>query len=347
MAQEISTKDQFEFVFNAFRGLQTVQVISLGLQTGMLAALDAAEGGLSDGELAEKLSLHPPYVRLWCQTAYAFHVLEMSADSRYQIAPKLNTVLLDQEHPRYLGGFAQGFATYLADDFQRYPEAFSKGTVFPFWERGEHFSAWVSGLTHPLQRLVVGKVLPELFGDLLQTGIHVLDVGCGAGRLIFKLAESYPHCRFVGIDADAHGIAIARKESSRLGLSSRVTFRHVRGEQLKFESEFDLALMFEVFHELPVSERASVLTGCYRALRPGGQLFIVDETWPESIEQLRDPAYGMSIMVQFSELVWGNLVATESEQTRLLHDAGFRHLKRGDIGGTFTTILAQKPLRIE
>jgi ubiquinone/menaquinone biosynthesis C-methylase UbiE len=189
----------------------------------------------------------------------------------------------------------------------------------------------------------VGKVLPELFEESLKTGIHVLDVGCGAGRLIFKLAESYPNCRFVGIDADANGINIARRESSRLGLRSRATFRHVRGEQVKFESEFDLALMFEVFHEIPVVDRPSVLAGCCRALRPGGKLFIVDETWPENTQQLRDPAFSMSILVQFSELIWGNVVATESEQTQLLTDAGFTDLKRGDIGGVFTTILATKP----
>ncbi len=346
MAQEISTKDQFEFVFNAFRGLQTVQVISLGLQLGMFAALEKAKGGLSAAELAAELKLHVPYVRIWCQAAYAFNVLEMTSEDKYQIAPKLNTVLLDQEHPRYLGGFAQGFATYLADDFQRYPDAFANGTVHPFWEHGAPFSEWVSGLTHPLQRLVVGKILPDMFGEQLKTGIHVLDVGCGTGRLIFKLAENYPNCRFVGIDADANGINIARKESSRLGLSSRATFRHVRGEQVKFESEFDLALMFEVFHELPMPERPSVLAGCYRALRPGGRLFIVDETWPEDAQQLRDPAFGMSVLVQFSELIWGNIVSTESEQSKLLTDAGFINLKRGDIGGTFTTIMATKPLEV-
>jgi ubiquinone/menaquinone biosynthesis C-methylase UbiE len=343
MAQDITTKDQFEFLFNAFRGLQTVQVVSLGLQLGMLAVLDAAQDGLSDSDLAAHLRLHPPYVRVWCQIAYALHVLDMTPAGTYQIAPKLNTVLLDPEHPRYLGGFAQGFATYLADDFQRYPEAFTTGSVHPFWERGEHFSEWISGLTHPLQRLVVGKILPEMFDEQLRTGIHVLDIGCGAGRLIFKLAENYPHCRFVGIDADANGINIARKEAARLGLSTRTTFRHVRGEQLKFESEFDLALMFEVFHEIPVNARAGVLSGCFRALRPGGKLFIVDETWAENPQQLRDPAFSMSILVQFSELIWGNVIASESEQTQLLHDAGFRNLARGDIGGAFTTILATKP----
>jgi ubiquinone/menaquinone biosynthesis C-methylase UbiE len=343
VAQEITTKDQFEFVFNAFRGVQTIQVITLGLQLGMFTALDKVEGGLSDTELASQLNLNAHYIRIWCQTAYALHVLEMTPYNKYEIAPKLNTILLDPEHPRYLGGFASGFATYLADDFKRYPEAFTDGSVHPFWEHGEHFSEWVSGLTHPLQRLVVSKILPEMFEEQLTTGIHVLDVGCGAGRLIFKLAESYPNCRFVGIDADANGINIARRESSRLGLSSRATFRHVRGEQVKFESEFDLALMFEVFHELPLTDRPGVLAGCFRALRPGGRLFIVDETWPENPEQLRDPAFSMSILIQFSELIWGNVVATESEQTQLLTNAGFTKLQRGDIGGTFTTILATKP----
>ena len=44
-----------------------------------------------------------------------------------------------------------------------------------------------------------------------------------------------------------------------------------------------------------------------------------------------------------SELVWGNVVATESEQTRLLTDAGFVNLTRSDLGGVFTLIYAEKP----
>lgn len=343
MTQNNSVKDQFEFVFDAFRGFQIVQVISLGLRLGLLVELDKASEGLTHPQLAAKRKLHLPYVRIWCEVGYALGVLNCDDQGRYTLPPSLNTVLLNSEHPRYLGGFAEGFGTYLADDFQRYPQAFVDGNVLPFWERGENFSSWVSQLTHPLQRLVTGKVIPEHFGTQLEHGCDVLDVGCGAGGLIFKLAEMYPKCRFVGIDADAHGINLARREAARLGMSERTSFRHIRGEQVKFSEEFDLALMFEVLHEIPVPERPAVLAGTFRALRPGGKLFIVDETWANELSELREPQYAMSVLIQFTELTWGNVVASENQQTQLLTEAGFGDLRRGDLGGTFTTITATKP----
>jgi ubiquinone/menaquinone biosynthesis C-methylase UbiE len=339
---EPTTKEQFEFVFNAMRGAQTVQVISLGLQLGLLAALRDAPDGLSSDELAQLLSLVRYHVRVWCETGYALGVLDY-ADGRFRLPLKLDTVLLDTDHPRYLGAFVQGFTSYFQEDFARYPQAFKDGGVYPFGEHGEAFSAWVSTLTHPMQRLVVGRTLPELFGAQLERGLRVLDVGCGAGQLLFKLADAYPNGQYTGVDVDAHGIALARTEAQRRGITERIRFIDAPVEQVEPSGSFDLALMFEVFHELPVEVRPSVLAGTFRALRPGGTLFILDETWPDDPAQLRDPTYAMSVLVQFSELVWGNVVATESEQTRLLGEAGFTNLRRGDLGGVFTTIVASKP----
>lgn len=341
MTQENSAKAQFEHIFEAFKGFQTVQVIHLGLQLGLFSTLHESSNGLSADELAQQLRLHPHYVTKWCEVAYAYQLLELDGSGRYQLPPKLDTVLLDIDHPRYLGSFANGFFTYLADDFRRYPQAFVEGDTYPFQAHGEAFSGWVSSLTHPMQRLVVGKVLPELLGEELERGIDVLDMGCGAGELLFKLAATYPNSRLTGVDVDGHGIKIAQSNAKERDLK-QITFLHTSGEDFNLTSAFDLVLMFEVFHEIPIPDRVGVLAACYRALRPGGALLIIDETWPDDPTQLREPAYSFSVMIQFSELIWGNVIATETEQTQLLKEAGFNNLRRGDLGSTFTTIYARK-----
>lgn len=341
MSKTRSTTAQFEFVLNAFRGHQTTQVIGLGVRLGLFQALHDADG-LSAAELADRLKLHPPYVRVWCETAVAYHILDY-ANGRFSLPDGLATVLLNRDHPRWLGGFAEGFTTHFADDFARYPAAFQDGSIHGFAEHGEAFSAWVSSLTHPMQRLVAGKLLPEHYGDLLDQPISILDIGCGAGSLIFKLADAYPQPQFTGVDADTHGVALAQTRAAEHGYGKRVRFVHTRGEDFDAENAYDLALMFEVLHELPVEARPDVLRMAARALKPGGRLFILDETWADDPLALRDPAYAMSVLVQFSELIWGNVVATESEQTRLLTEAGFTDIQRGDLGGTFTLIFARKP----
>ena len=333
------SKEAFERIQSAFKGLQTVQVVYLGLELGLFETLRAEAH--TPETLAGAKGLHLPYLRVWMQTAVAFGILAY-ADEMYRLAPGMETVLLDTNHPRYVGGFARGFMTYLADDFNLYPDAFRDGHVRGFGDHGEEFSEWVSRLTHPMQRLVVGKILPEHVGAALQTGIDILDVGCGAGQFLFKLAAQYPNCRFTGIDGDPHGIVLARRAAADQGLSDRITFRHIYGQDMTYQDQFDLVVMFEVLHELPVSARPGVMSAVYRALRPGGLLFILDETWSEDPRLLNQPEYQMSVLVQFSELVWGNVVYTESEQTRLLNDAGFETIERGDLGGTFTILTARK-----
>lgn len=335
-------KEQFERVLRAFHGMQTVQVIGLGLELGLFAALHEA-GALVPAELARRLNLHPPYVRVWCEVAAALGVLDVDDAGAFHLPTGMETVLLNPDHPRYLGAFARGFITHLNEDFARYPQAFRDGAVHPFGEHGEAFSEWVASVTHPMQRLVAGRILPEYFGEALTRGIDILDVGCGSGQLIFKLAEAYPNCRFVGVDSDPHGIYIAQKTARQRDLNPRVRFYHLDGQQMRDENNFDLALMFEVLHEIPLEARPGVLAAVYRALRPNAHLFILDETWPEHPSELRSPAYAMSILVQFSELIWGNIVATEREQTQLLRDAGFEIVLRSDLGGTFTLIFARKP----
>lgn len=342
MTQVSQTKEQFEFVFQALKGWQTIQAIALGLELNLFTALRETETGQTPEALAEALGLHAPYVRIWCESAYAFGLLEQT-EGVYRLVPGLDTVLLDRDHPRYLGAFALGFTTHLHDDFLRYNDAFATGSIHAFQDHGVDFSAWVARLTHPMQRLVVSRILPEFFGDLLKAGAHVLDVGAGAGQFLFKLAEAYPNGSYVGVEVDPHGAQMGQREIEKRGMKERVTLLQKKVEDLERPNEFDLATMFEVLHELPVKERPAVLKATFDSLRPGGKLFILDETWPANPDDLRDPAYKMSVLVQFSELVWGNVVATEDQQNELLHDAGFVDLRRGDLGGVFTTIIATKP----
>lgn len=333
-------KEAFERVQQSFSGLQTLQVIYLGLELGLFQRLKDAPQ--APEALAAGAGLHTPYVRIWCESAFAFHILEVGDEGHYRLAPGMDTVLLDSDHPRYVGAFAKGFMTFLADDFARYPQAFKDGSVHTFAEHGEAFSDWVSRLTHPMQRLVAARTLPEAIGEGLHNGIDILDVGCGAGAFLFKLAALYPKCRFTGIDGDAHGIVLARRRAADLGLSDTITFRHVMGQEMGFTDQFDLAVMFEVLHELPVEARPGVMNAVYRALRPGGKLFILDETWAEDPRDLRQPGYHMAVLVQFSEMVWGNVVYTASQQTQLLAEAGFTDIQRGDLGDTFTILTARK-----
>jgi hypothetical protein len=80
------------------------------------------------------------------------------------------------------------------------------------------------------------------------------------------------------------------------------------------------------------------------ALKPGGWLVIVDETYPSTLEEMRKPEFRFPLMTGFEEMVWGNVLPTRGEQEKLLRDAGLTgSIDRSVIGEGFTVLTTQRP----
>jgi trans-aconitate methyltransferase len=95
---------------------------------------------------------------------------------------------------------------------------------------------------------------------------RVLDVGCGAGALARKLAESVPHVD--GVDLSPEMIAAARRDAP-----PNVTF--AVGDALTFDpppGSYDAVVSSAVLHHLPLAEALPRMAGW---LRPGGVLAAV------------------------------------------------------------------------
>jgi ubiquinone/menaquinone biosynthesis C-methylase UbiE len=112
----------------------------------------------------------------------------------------------------------------------------------------------------------------DLINNLgIETGHHVLDLGCGTGRLALHVAETASSV--TGIDPSPHRIEVALKNLTKaqipnvvfeLGGSSDV--RHYGKEA------FDIVFLNAVFHWINNKEEA--LDNIYYVLKPGGRLGI-------------------------------------------------------------------------
>ncbi|MGY2080567.1 class I SAM-dependent methyltransferase [Modestobacter sp. SYSU DS0657] len=108
-------------------------------------------------------------------------------------------------------------------------------------------------------------------------GSHVLDVGCGTGRLTIAIAAA-GH-RVVGVDPDVGRLAAARrKPGAEVVTWIEGTVADVPGDQV-----FDTALMTSHVAQAIASRRAwaETLDHLHRLLRPGGRL----------VFDSRDPAF--------------------------------------------------------
>lgn len=102
----------------------------------------------------------------------------------------------------------------------------------------------------------------------LQPADHVLDVGCGEGKITARIAERVPEGRVVGVDSSVEMIRFANE---RFGTNpGRLCFEVMDASQLTFRNEFDAVFSNAALHW--VEDHAPVLRGIHSALREGGRV---------------------------------------------------------------------------
>jgi SAM-dependent methyltransferase len=102
----------------------------------------------------------------------------------------------------------------------------------------------------------------------------VLDIGCGGGRTLTRLAALVRRGKAVGIDYSEDSVAVSRKRNRRLIASGRVEVIHASVSSIPFPDEtFDCALAIESFYFWPDIE--GTLAEVRRVTEPSGQLVII------------------------------------------------------------------------
>lgn len=121
-----------------------------------------------------------------------------------------------------------------------------------------------------------------------------VDIGCGPGQIILKLAERLPGWRFAGVDRSANMVreALAARDamSGRTGgdLASRVQFFIGDGSALPFaDGSMDLVLCNSVLHHL--REPAKLFAEMARVAAPGAAILLRDLQRPSR------PAYPLHV----------------------------------------------------
>jgi SAM-dependent methyltransferase len=331
-------------VFAWRRGFNAMHLIDIGVQLGLFQAF-AEQPDSTGSAIAKALGLHAPYVETWCTTAYSFGLLEGGEDRRFRLAPHMDVILASPGHPRYLGGYVRLGTEFATEDHRYCLKAFKTGEPVPFQGRSDAFSAAVAEGTAGLQVLSSRKLLPELPGlkAKLDAGGTVLEVGCGEGRHLIQLAKAFPEARCVGVDIDPTGMKAARAAIKAAGLSDRIEVVAGQIGDAAADGTVDAVVMIEVLHEIAPGIRQTVIDDCARALAPGGWLLIVDETYPSTLAQSREPEFLFPVQTGFEELTWGNVLPTREEQETLFKNAGFKpEVGRAVIGEGFTVLSAQK-----
>ncbi|HVO60479.1 MAG TPA: methyltransferase domain-containing protein [Terriglobales bacterium] len=98
---------------------------------------------------------------------------------------------------------------------------------------------------------------------------HVLDAGCGTGKLSAELLETLPEGRVMGLDVSRNMLRRAH-ENLQPRFADRVTFVAADLQHLPFDQAFDGVFSTAAFHWVP--DHGLLFRNLFRALRPGGWL---------------------------------------------------------------------------
>jgi S-adenosylmethionine-diacylgycerolhomoserine-N-methlytransferase len=110
-------------------------------------------------------------------------------------------------------------------------------------------------------------------------GGTVLEIGCGTGRNLVKIAQAYPLALCHGLDVSAAMLDTAARSVERAGLTPRITLK--QGDATGFDpvalfgtAAFDRVVISYALSIIPPWQ--AVLQQAAALLAPGGQLHIVD-----------------------------------------------------------------------
>ena len=305
-------------------GYVGVRTMDIGLRFGLLEEVLKHPEGITPDDLAKQKGLDPFYVQVWCRSAYASEVLELAGNENYKLAPFMDKLLLDQDFPGYIG--AVPGVMVQPEIFDHFTEKLPSGQR-TWWDQcSSTFIQMVSGTGRAFYTRLIPGGLSQIPGlaDRLAEGARMLELACGAGVGLVRMAQTYPRCSIVGVDGDAYSLKLVEDRLNQGGLQQRISLVHSPLEEIVASEEYDVALINISMHECRDIEK--VTRNIYRALKPEGYFVISDFPFPDSIEECRTVPARIMCGIQFFEALIGDQLLPTQAYVDLLNGNGFRNV---------------------
>ena len=252
-------------------------MIAVGHRVGLFDAMRELPPSTSD-EIARHAGLNERYVREWLGAMVTGRVIE--------IDPEVNRFWLPQEHAAFLTRAAGAdniavFSQYislLGSVEDEIVACFKRGGGVPYSKFPRFHAVMAEDSGQSVLSSLETHIVPLVPGlaDRLAAGIQMLDVGCGRGRIMNRLAELYPKSRFTGIDLSSEAILTAWEAAAEKKLRNvEFMVTDLRNFDEKAEAEaFDFVTTFDAIHDQ--AKPLNVLKGIHRTLRNDGVYLMQD-----------------------------------------------------------------------
>jgi ubiquinone/menaquinone biosynthesis C-methylase UbiE len=317
-------------------------MISIGHRLGLFDTLRDMPPSTSE-EIAAKAGLNERYVREWLGAMVTGGVMEVdSSTKRYRLPPEHAAFLTRAAGPDNIGVFAQ-YIPELSGVQEDILECFRKGGGVPYSKFPRFHELMAEDSGQSVLSSLESHIIPLVPGlhDRFARGIRMLDVGCGRGMIITRLAEIYPKSVFQGLDFSEEATTFARENAGHKSLKNIefITADAITIDQRFPPATFDLITTFDAIHDQ--GRPLDVLKSIHRALKPDGVYLMQDIKGSSDVHKnighpIGTLLYTVSCMhcmtVSLAQNGEGLGAMWGEEKTReYLQRAGFRSIEKNEL----------------
>jgi O-methyltransferase domain/Dimerisation domain len=247
------------------------------VELGLFSVL--AKGPLDDGQLRERLALHPRSARDFFDALVALGLLQRRA-GKYRNAPDADA-FLDRAKPVYVGGILEMAAARLYPFWGSLTEALHTGApqneakrggdmftvLYADPERLRGFLAAMTGVSMDSARAIARKFPWKAYETFV-------DVGGAQGCVPVQVALKHKHLKGAAFDLPPVG-PIYEEYVSSFGLGARLKF-HAGNFFRDPLPQADVLIMGHILHDWNLQEKHLLLQKAYAALPKHGALIVYD-----------------------------------------------------------------------
>jgi ubiquinone/menaquinone biosynthesis C-methylase UbiE len=290
--------------------------------------------------MATNLKLDAMYVAVWCRAAYASELLDSADGVTFTLAPFVDKLLLDRDFPGYIGGMPQ--VVVQPEFFDVFKENLPTGKNIWWNDCSPTFISMVSETGRPFYNRLVPNGLSQIAGlpEVLAGNARVLDLACGSGYGLERLAETYPTASLVGLDGDAYSLGKVKERMTELGIQDKVDLVESTLEDITAVEEYDAILINISMHECRNIEQ--VAERVHRALKPGGYFVISDFPFPATTAECRTVPARVLCGIQFFEALIGDQLMPTQAFVDLLNRHSYKNVGAFDVTPVHAISYGQK-----
>lgn len=202
------------------------------------------------------------------------------------------------------------------------------------------FDKWAQNGRAELMEIEHGKNVSKFLETMsFDKPFTFLDVGCGNGWVIRKIAKEGKCKKAVGIDVSKKMIAQSKKKSN----NNKESFFHTDIESWKYKGEFDFIFSMESLYYTNSIEKA--LEKIFKLLKPGGQFFCGTDFYTDNKATARWASIMKIQMHLHSKKEWKGFFQNAGFQVKTKHIKDLKNKKKWkrEFGTLF--IIGTKPER--